>query len=96
MSLDRTDLKIYQNTGTDKEKRYAKAILPVRNHGNYLLCTLLLGNVAVNSTLTVLMDDLTSGIIAVVCSTLAIVILAEVIPQVCFFFYKQLHFMHLG
>ncbi len=82
MSLDRTDLKIYENTGTEEEKRYAKAITPVRNHGNYLLCTLLLGNVLVNSTLTILMDDLTSGAVAIVLSTLGIVILGEIIPQV--------------
>ena len=74
MALDRTDLKIYENTGSDKEKGFARAITPVRNHGNYLLCTLLLGNVLVNSSLTILLDDLTSGIIAVVGSTMGIVI----------------------
>ncbi|XP_032796850.2 unextended protein [Daphnia magna] len=81
MALDRTDLKIYQNTGSDKEKRYARAITPVRNHGNYLLCTLLLGNVLVNSSLTILLDDLTSGIIAIVGSTMGIVIFGEIVPQ---------------
>lgn len=38
MSLDRTDLKIVCNTGTPRERHYAKVILPVRNHGNFLLC----------------------------------------------------------
>ncbi len=82
MALDRTELKIYVNTGSEKERRHAKAIIPVRNHGNYLLCTLLLGNVLVNSTLTILLDDLTSGTIAIVGSTLGIVIFGEIIPQV--------------
>ncbi|XP_057381490.1 unextended protein-like [Daphnia carinata] len=81
MALDRTDLKIYENTGSDNEKRYARAITPVRNHGNYLLCTLLLGNVLVNSSLTILLDDLTSGIIAIVGSTMGIVIFGEIVPQ---------------
>ncbi|XP_046454205.1 unextended protein-like isoform X2 [Daphnia pulex] len=81
MALDRTELKIYENTGTDKEKQYAKTISPVRNHGNYLLCTLLLGNVLVNNSLTILLDDLTSGIVAIIGSTIGIVIFGEIIPQ---------------
>ncbi|XP_055641243.1 unextended protein [Toxorhynchites rutilus septentrionalis] len=81
MSLDRTDLKILCNTGTDEEKRYAQAIQPVRDHGNYLLCSILLGNVLVNSTFTILLDSLTSGLIAVIFSTIAIVIFGEITPQ---------------
>ncbi|XP_047542078.1 unextended protein-like [Vanessa atalanta] len=81
MALDRTELKIIANTGTDKERKYARAIMPVRSHGNYLLCTILLSNVAVNSTFTVILDDLTSGLVAVIGSTLAIVFIAEITPQ---------------
>ncbi|XP_058055777.1 unextended protein [Anopheles bellator] len=81
MSLDRTDLKILCNTGTEQEKLYAKAIQPVRDHGNYLLCSILLGNVLVNSTFTILLDSLTSGLVAVICSTIAIVIFGEITPQ---------------
>ncbi|XP_052863560.1 unextended protein [Anopheles cruzii] len=81
MSLDRTDLKILCNTGTEQEKQYAKAIQPVRDHGNYLLCSILLGNVLVNSTFTILLDSLTSGLVAVICSTIAIVIFGEITPQ---------------
>lgn len=81
MSIDRTELKIICNTGTIKERRYAKAIMPVRNHGNYLLCSILLGNVFVNSILPILLDDLTSGVIAIVFSTLTIVVFGEIVPQ---------------
>lgn len=81
MSLDRTDLKILCNTGTEAEKNYARAIQPVRDHGNFLLCSILLGNVLVNSTFTILLDSLTSGLIAVICSTIAIVIFGEITPQ---------------
>ncbi|XP_013139294.1 PREDICTED: metal transporter CNNM4-like [Papilio polytes] len=81
MALDRTELKIIANTGTEKERKYARAIMPVRAHGNYLLCTILLSNVAVNSTFTVILDDLTSGVVAVIGSTLAIVFIAEITPQ---------------
>ncbi|KAL9698180.1 hypothetical protein quinque_001621 [Culex quinquefasciatus] len=81
MSLDRTDLKILCNTGTEQEKQYARAIQPVRDHGNFLLCSILLGNVLVNSTFTILLDSLTSGLVAVICSTIAIVIFGEITPQ---------------
>lgn len=81
MSLNRMDLKIICNTGTNAERKYAKAILPVRIHGNYLLCSILLGNVMVNSIFTILLDDLTSGLVAVITSTLAIVIFGEITPQ---------------
>lgn len=81
MSLDRTELKILCNTGTAKEQKFAKIIQPVRNHGNYLLCSILLGNVFVNSIFTILLDDLTSGLIAVIFSTIAIVLFGEITPQ---------------
>lgn len=81
MSLDRTEMKIIAATGTESERRYAKAIQPLRDNGNYLLCSLLLGNVLVNSTLTILLDDLSSGLIAVISSTISIVLLGEIVPQ---------------
>jgi len=83
MSLDQTELKIVQNTGTDREKGYATAIMPIRAMGNFLLCSILLGNVLVNNTMTILLDVLTGGggTIAVICSTLGIVVFGEIIPQ---------------
>lgn len=82
MALDPTTLKIVMESGTKKQRKYAKSIYGVRKHGNYLLCTLLLGNVLVNSTLTVLLDNvLGSGVYAVVSSTIAIVIFGEIVPQ---------------
>ena len=82
MALDPTTLKIVMESGSKRQRIYAKLIYRVRRHGNYLLCTLLLGNVVVNSTLTILLDEvLPSGIYAVIASTLAIVIFGEIIPQ---------------
>ncbi|XP_058795017.1 unextended protein isoform X2 [Phymastichus coffea] len=81
LSLDPTDLKILCNCGTEKEKQYAKTIQPVRAHGNYLLCSILFSNVLVNAIFTVILEELTTGIAAVIGSTLAIVIIGEIAPQ---------------
>lgn len=81
MSLDKTDLSILSTTGTDAERKYAGKIAPVRNHGNFLLCSLLFSNVLVNASLTLMMDSLMSGAFAVASATLAIVIFGEIIPQ---------------
>ena len=57
--------------------------MPIRGMGNFLLCSILLGNVLVNNTLTVLLDTLTGGggVVAVIGATLGIVIFGEIIPQ---------------
>ncbi|XP_076838461.1 metal transporter CNNM2 [Brachyhypopomus gauderio] len=82
MALDPMELQIVQNCGTEREKTYARKIEPVRSQGNYLLCSLLLGNVLVNTTLTILLDDIAgNGLIAVVMSTIGIVIFGEIVPQ---------------
>lgn len=75
-------VQILRNTGDAKEQKYAAKIQPVRDHGNFLLCSILLGNVLVNSTFTILLDGLTSGLIAVISSTLLIVVFGEITPQV--------------
>ncbi|CAG0917443.1 unnamed protein product [Notodromas monacha] len=81
LALDRTDLQIISTTGSEKEKYYAKQLIPVRKLGNYLLSSIVLANVLVNATLTVLLDDLTSGVTAVVLSTAGITIFGEIVPQ---------------
>lgn len=69
-------------SGTPEEQGYAKKIMPIRARGNLLLCTVLLGNVLVNSTLTILLDGLTGGLGAILGSTFGIVVFGEIIPQV--------------
>ncbi|CAL1537272.1 unnamed protein product [Lymnaea stagnalis] len=81
MSLDQTELKIIGKVGSEKEKAWAKRIGPLRKRGNLLLCTLLLGNVMVNSTFTILFDNMTNGLTAVISSTIGIVVFGEIMPQ---------------
>ncbi|KAK5582440.1 hypothetical protein RB653_004025 [Dictyostelium firmibasis] len=81
MSLDITGLEIIIASGTAKESKYAKIIYPVRQKGNLLLCTLLLGNVGVNALLSIFLADLTSGFVGFILSTTIIVIAGEIIPQ---------------
>ncbi len=82
MSLDPSGLEIVMANADDpKLARAAKAIYPVRLNGNLLLCTLVLGNVAVNSLTSILMADLTSGLVGFIVSTVLIVVFGEIVPQ---------------
>jgi metal transporter CNNM len=81
LSLDKVGLQIVMGGGDKQTIKYAKAILPVRERGNLLLCTLLLGNVAVNSLVSILLADMTSGVVGFVASTALIVLFGEIVPQ---------------
>jgi metal transporter CNNM len=87
MSLDRLNLQVSETSGEPNERKWAKAIRPLRDQGNVLLCTLLLGNTLVNSAISILLDSVSNGGIAVVLSTLIILVFGEILPQaVCFRF----------
>jgi metal transporter CNNM len=69
-------------------KRRAKAgdtaaarILPIRERGNHLLTTLLLGNVAVNSVLAIFLSTIANGVLASIIATAIIFLFGEIIPQ---------------
>lgn len=59
----------------------ALAIYPIRKQGNLLLTTLLLGNVAVNTALSIYLGSIVSGAIAGVIATSMIFLFGEIIPQ---------------
>jgi len=80
LGLDPVSLKIVANGDTENAE-YAKKIMPIRKEGNLLLCTLLLGNVAVNSALAILLANFAGGIAGFMLSTAFIVIFGEIIPQ---------------
>lgn len=77
LSLDTNELKRKMSLG-DKD---AAKVFPIRRKGNLLLSTLLLGNVAVNSTLAIFLGNIASGVIAGLIATGLIVVFGEIIPQ---------------
>lgn len=44
MSLDETQLQVLSSTGTEKQREYARKIIPIRKDGHLLLTTLLIAN----------------------------------------------------
>jgi metal transporter CNNM len=80
MSLDKSELKRKISLG-NKE---AKKVYAVRKQGNLLLCTLLLGNVGVNSAIAIFLGTIASGVVAGVAATGLIVIFGEILPQATF------------
>lgn len=76
LSLDSLERKIKMGN------RDAERIYKVRKNGSYLLCTLLLGNVAVNAAIPLLMQEYSSGgVVAGLLTTAIIFIFCEVTPQ---------------
>lgn len=80
MSLDPHELKRKANLGNVE----ARIIYPLRRNGNQLLVTLILGNILVNAILTVVLDSVTNGVLAVLIATGLIVVFGEIIPQAAF------------
>jgi len=81
MGLDKTGLEIVMGGDDAVNAAAAKVIYPVRKNGNLLLCTLLLGNVAVNALLSILLADKAGGAVGFITSTFLIVIFGEIAPQ---------------
>lgn len=77
LSLDTHSLRRQARHGNAN----AKVIYPIRKRGNLLLTTLLLGNVAVNTTLSIYLGSIASGIVAGLIATALIVVFGEIIPQ---------------
>ena len=76
-SLSRLQLEVKAGRG---DKRAAK-ILRLRQDSNFLLSTILWGNVSINVLLTMLSDSVMAGALAFLFSTIAITFLGEIIPQ---------------
>jgi len=80
MGLDKYELKRKVDLGNNE----ATKVYPLRKQGNLLLTTLLVGNVAVNSALSIFLGSIASGLLAGIMATILIVIFGEIIPQAIF------------
>lgn len=83
MGQDEITLRVLSLSGDEPQKSNAKKVLSLLQKGkHWVLVTLLLGNVIVNETLPVFLDqEMVGGWLAIVVSTGLIVIFGEIIPQ---------------
>lgn len=81
LGLDSLSLEIIADSGAEPDKTYATKILPIRQLGNQLLCTLIMGNVMVNTLIAQITDSHIHGWVATAISTLLTTLGGEVIPQ---------------
>ena len=80
MGLNAHELKRKESLG-DKN---AGKVYKIRKNGNLLLCTLLIGNVSVNSALAIFLGSIASGLMAGLLATGLIVVFGEITPQAVF------------
>jgi metal transporter CNNM len=81
LGLNKTEL---ERKATLKNKKAIK-IITIRRDANFLLVVLLLGNVLINSILSIFLANLLSGVMAVIISTSLIVVFGEILPQAIFY-----------
>ncbi|GAA49346.1 metal transporter CNNM2 [Clonorchis sinensis] len=82
LKLDKVMLQVVKSAGSPDEQSYAAVIMPVRENGNRLLCTLLLSNVAANVVFSITADKIVgTGALAITMATLLIVVFGELLPQ---------------
>ncbi|MBU1232279.1 MAG: DUF21 domain-containing protein, partial [Proteobacteria bacterium] len=74
-SISRLRLEVESANGS----RAASRILAMRNDGNFLLTTILWGNVGINVLLTLLSSSVLAGVMAFLFSTLFITIAGEIL-----------------
>lgn len=79
-SIGRMELEVEARKGN----RRARKVLALRKDSNFLLVTILWGNVAINVLLALLSGSVMAGLAAFLFSTVVITIFGEIIPQAWF------------
>lgn len=80
-SLTRLRLEIQAE---EENSPRARKVLQLRKDSNFLLTTILWGNVGINVLLTLLSESVMTGLVSFTFSTVAITLLGEIIPQAYF------------
>ncbi len=80
-SLTRLRLEIEAESSSSNN---AKKILAMRKDSNFLLTTILWGNVSINVLLTLLSDSVMAGVVSFTFSTVIITFFGEILPQAYF------------
>jgi len=76
--------RLHLDVEAKKGSKAAKTVLKLRNDSNFLLATILWGNVGINVLLTMLSDSVLTGLGAFLFSTIAITVIGEITPQAYF------------
>ncbi|MDE8601399.1 CNNM domain-containing protein [Marinomonas sp. RSW2] len=76
--------RLHLDVEAKKGNKAAKIVLKLRNDSNFLLATILWGNVGINVLLTMLSDSVLTGLGAFLFSTIAITVIGEITPQAYF------------
>jgi metal transporter CNNM len=76
--------RLFLEVETAQGNRDAKRLLALREDANFLLATILWGNVAVNVLLALLSGSVMTGVAAFLFSTVVITVVGEILPQAWF------------
>jgi len=79
-SISRLHLEVEAKKGN----KAAQTVLKLRDDSNFLLATILWGNVGINVLLTLLSDSVLTGVSSFLFSTIAITVIGEITPQAYF------------
>lgn len=81
LALDKLKLNALLQSGSEREKKYVKRVLPLLKDRHLLIASILLGNCLCCEILPELLDDLIGKIITMFLSVTVIVIFCEIVPQ---------------
>ena len=77
LSLDMMTLKVLQEAGSPREKKYASRIMPIVKRHHLLLVTLLLANAVAVESMPLCLDRVSDPITAIVVSVSAVLLFGE-------------------